>query len=1449
MTKLKKVRWKALLTVLFISGIGWIAYASQKVDPLETKLGEVAVELFGASDAFSASGLGKSKSKGLFSPKGKSNEVPAVPIRSNPAYTNAMVKVKELKTLIESESEKRSELPYESDKFQTLVEVSARYVDIQRAVYFNFLLNVHELGISPGAFNLDELNLRVNVGVGNQLLQMTELQRKFNIRHSANDPELNHIDLFIPHYDRMQVEIAALSMLKNKVEYQKLIHLMYLRDSLVNRWSMKRIMPGFGQENWTTPPSLYATFGDDKVSKPSEFKFSRDLGVEDRYQVRVVDTIDRLESLLEGKAIGSLTEYRRMVRKFYDFFPEFKGVPIDAEAVVANLYHVEETALKHAARRIILDSSFPQDDLSPDQIGSRVAVNAYKVRKAAILTTLIRRIKIDLATWQGYLEPDENGMVDESAVEDAINYIKIPAASLARAEKEIDPFFNDRNPVWKSAMSTAIAASLIQANPGGEVTAAKARFQEFFNRVLEGSGNGIFAVKQINAFEAAKRKLEAVPGRTAESLSRKLVPLSVQCYSGGMGYGTCTTWVNSNRYLSRLDARSDVGMSWVTPWTPGQLASLFSKKLEVIEKYDSQTWEKIKVLSDDQELMRVVGDFFESLNKRHTEAVKNKQAEYFKGIESLSKKLAKEIQKNPALDQKQSKYYQQITETYKKIEAVGLLPEESVLTEQMYQAAANDVFQEFVKKVSVAPKIDPPEPPAKSKYEDPLQVKPYVAVRDATYVAPPHVPDVKKILLDQYLKRAERVANLGKLFSLLGFGEELFKLYRYDSRLKGPSGEGVPFAVIESLYPKPDSVTLGKLGGAVKSTARTGKGQAISEIARTALSQKILSELIIADIYTRTPFLRIQQGEDEKSPTGLERLEKAYSQAKGWDRQMAKSIFLSLLDTAAHNDLGKVEEAVRVSPANPVQDETFRKIFKAQSYNRSVLISTLSESKASWVQSWDDELKKETRTTAEKWSDNMNRIAGVIFICSMIFLLWEFLPIMIPAIGGVIPTASAFFSGFSVLGMSGSVIAGFLSGSNIFVQIFFIATIAAQGQVAFFTLPPQLQYQKEIANSTVGMTLKSSRIVAPAERANRENIRMFQEEIRSAKIVTGIMAAVQVAFIPLQVKQLSRGFGQAGKVALTRFGASSPELAASMRQYSLSELVQKFGYAKGSKMYVERYTTALLTNKPIRAVNGGATIGQAQELLANSLGTHLANSTEVGALMEGRISYLKEKIAILLDQGKKYYGVTQGKKIKDFDEAVRMFFGKEISTLGFHLQSPQVKILIREKVAKALEQGLFTEIEHGSQKYLLKAFLLRTKAEKFMHEAAFLERQLGQLRNLEAAAGGTAGTREIFLDFTRLDQIETLDGLLKWGANHPEYQNSAFGKLLTEARRASKDYKIIVDDISRLTPKERAIHDAMNGKSDVVVNDDLTLKLGAGDDVSEGDEFLIVPGLSMGLKP
>ena len=1447
------LKWKILVPCFLILGGAWYSFAGGKTDPLNVKLEAVSKELFGTPDAWMVSGSGKGRVTGLFSPSASTGEVPTVALERNAAYEHALISIQELKTLIEEESEKRAPLDYSSEKYQTLVEVSAKYVEIQKALYLNFIGNIHERGLSPRSFDIDSLTLKVDAGVGGQLMLMTELQKKYSVRHLPGDTELSKVELFLPPYERMQIEIAGLSKVKSKVEYQKLIHLMHLRDSLVNRWSIMRLFSSpHGTEGAAFPPRHYAAFAEDVISKPSDFLFSKDLGVEDRYQVAIVDSLDGLIEVLQDQPLGGPAEYRKLVRDFYAAFNELKGLQIDAEAVVANLYHVEETALLHSAKQIVLESNFPEDDLGTTRIAERISLNAFRVRKAALLTTLLKRIKTDLATVRGYLEPDENGMVDAAAVDHAQDYIKLASPELKRAEKALDPYFNSISAKWRQKSQALIAGYYAKALPGGEATAARSRYAEFFNRMLESSLDGVSGVKQIRAYEQVKAKLDRVSSSTAESLRQSSVPLSERCTAAGMGMMVCETWINSDLYLSRLDAAADLGMARMNPWTPAQISFLFSKKIETIEKHDGDAWKLIEAAVKDEGQMKRVANFLEALNQKHQEAISKRQEEYSRKLQDLSVSLARDLTRNPDLDLKSSQTYGKIRELQQRIQDVGQTPEESVLTEQMYQAAASQVFSSYLTQLSYVPPTPKPEKPAPAP-KDPrrefLRIETPVAVRDATYVKPPVNP-LLTVGYPSKSQRAKKMAELGKLFSLLGFGDELFNQYKNAPALVDASRKPVPFVNVQPLIRKPDAGESSKIGYAIRAGQRSGKVSALSEIARSGAGQKLLAEAVMADVYTRNPFLRIQAGEDENSPTGLERLAGAYNLKSGWNREAAGKVFTSLLQTAITNDRNKVEEAVYANPTLPVQDANFKKIFRAQAHNRSLFISSQSGAKAGNLEHWDEQLKKETRTTAEKWSDGLSRVASYVFLASMIFLLWEFLPLLIPAVGAVIPSASAFFASFSVLGMSGSVIAGFLSGSNLLVQLFFLATVVAQGQVAFFTLPAQLQYQKELANSTVGLTGKTQRILAPSERVSRENIQKLQEEIHSAKLVTGVMAVVQVAFLPLQVKQLARGFGVSGKVALSRFGEASPGLVQSMKPYSLSELIAKHGYAKGSRMYFQRYTTAILENKPVPAVNGGAVVGQAQELLVNSLGTHLSNSSELASLFEARLNFLKEKVLSLREQSRRYFGVTQRVKTKDLDQAVKMFFGKELATLGFHMSHPEVKIAIRAKVAQAMEEGMFSEIEYGSEKYLLKSFLLRIKAEKFMHEAIFLKRSLDQLRSLELMAGGPVGTREVLSEFTRLDQFDTLDGLLRWASRNPEYQGTPFAEALDRARRATKDFKIIVDDINRLTPRERAAYQAMQGEADVIVNDDLTLKLGTGEKADPSqDEMLLLPGLSLGLEP
>jgi hypothetical protein len=1439
-------RWKLLVAGSLVL-LGVVAHAGRK-DALVDKLEAVSREFFGKTNAWQ---IGGSESKGLFSPDSQ-NQIPTIPIQSHAGYSTALSHLKDLKKAIEEESVKRSQLDYGSRKYENLVSVAAKYVEIQKALYLNLMCNVHELGVSPQAMDIDALNLKVEAGVGGQLMILTELQKRYSVRHVAGDKTLGKAELFIPPYERMSLEVLALTKAKTKVGYQKWVHLMHLRDSLVNRWAISRVFEKPLSEGIASPSKSYAIFAEETAKRPLGFEFSKDLGVEDRYEERITSQVEGLTQVLSNQPLGSPIQAIKMVREFYSSFAELRDASVAAEAIVADLYHVEESTLARTAKQVIVESSYPQDDLSASAIAERIATNAFRVRKASILATLIRRIRIDIAAWRGFLEPDENGMVSEEMAERAGGLIRLLPTDLALAEKAIDPLIDSIEASWKAKLVSKIEDYYRRNLAGGEAVATKRRYAEFFNRVLDDSIDGVLGAKQVKNYNAFRLKLRSVSYENAEKLKTSGVPVDIHCIPTGMGNAACNFKVNADAYLARLDAQADLGMSWVTPWLPSQIADIFSKKIEFIEKHDPATWKQIQSPVKDKALMKQVAAFLEELNRQHQQAIQAKQAGISKQILSLSTVLAKEITRNPNLDVKGTQTFRKIEALQKRLQDVGQTPEESVLTNELYTAAAHKVFKAYLDKISTPPvTVDNPAPeeakPATYPKRDymPRMIIPSrwetISPRDATYVKPVVSPQMISSYTPGNDRRAQKMVELGKLFSLLGFGQVFFGTYKYDSKLYY-QGKSVEFVVLGGLLPKPKPSENTLLGNLVRSTPRSPYPVALAEISRSAAAQRFLGESVMAATYTRAPFLRIQAGEGEDGPTGLERIEAAYDARNGWNRDKAHGFFLSLLQTAIQNDRNKVEDAILANPLAPSTDERFKKIFRAQAHNRSLLISAVANS--SQLKTWDAQLKSETRTTAEKWNDRVNTVATVLFCATIAFLLWEFLPVLIPALGASIPTASAFFGSFSVLGMSGSVLTGFLSGSNFFVQLFFMSMVVVNGQVAFFTLPAQLQYQKELANSTVGLTSMSHRIVAPAERASRENIQTLQDEIRMAKVVTGVIAVVQGAFLPLQIRQLSRGFGVSGKVALSRLGRANPALAESMRAYSLPEMVKELGYARGAKMYAQRYTTAFLEAKPVAAVNGGAHILQAQALLAESLSTHLSSSSEVIALFESRLTYLKDAILKNQQSAKKYFAISQGAKTKDMGERLNVFFAKELSRLGFRIMDPNLKIYIRERVAQAIQAGEFSEIEIGTEKHLLKAFLLRLNAEKLMQEAIFLRKAADHLKALEAASGGVADTREVFAGFVLFGDLKHLDDMLKWAIRNPEYEGSAFGSALRSARQARKDFNIIADDIQRLGPKERAHYEAMNGQADVVVDEELNLKLGAGEKIDpDADEFLVIPSL------
>jgi hypothetical protein len=329
----------------------------------------------------------------------------------------------------------------------------------------------------------------------------------------------------------------------------------------------------------------------------------------------------------------------------------------------------------------------------------------------------------------------------------------------------------------------------------------------------------------------------------------------------------------------------------------------------------------------------------------------------------------------------------------------------------------------------------------------------------------------------------------------------------------------------------------------------------------------------------------------------------------------------------------------------------------------------------------------------------------------------------------------------------------------------------------------------------------------------------------------------------MQVKGFLRWSGASGRAALSRLGATSPEVAQAIQPISLNSLVKEHGVAKGGRMYLERYRAALVANKAISSVNGGAVIADVEHMLTNSLHARLPDSASLTPLLQARIVSIGEEVLRLRERAMRYFNIVQGGKPQTMEEAVRVFVGKELGHIKFRLQDPMVRIGIEESFYRAVLQGQIPEVAAGSEKHLITVFLHLHEMESLMGEAVFLQSQVQRIQALEAAAGASVDTGVIFAEFSRLQNFRALEHLLEWGARRSELQASGFGRVLEDAHKATRDFRVLVDDISKLTPREQHIYKAMQGNVHVVVTQDLTLQLGAFDPAAvEKTDFLLLPG-------
>ena len=1425
-------RFRFRFAFLAILGVGFAAYATLKKDPLEKKYEEVEKVVFGNGGG----------SEGLFSWDGETKDAPTIPLRNNPAYIDAQKKVFELKEMIERETVRRKDDSEQSEKFQTLLDVCSKYIEIQKIFHLNYLANLHEGKVRQGEFQVDNLNLKLNSRVGFQFILKKEFQQKFHVRHSKNDPNPGQVELFIPPYERTQLEATALGRVKSKLNYQKLLHLSHLRDGLVNRWALKRVVPSMIHEGLSAPPRGYDSFSGETVNRPSSFAFFRDLEVEDRYQTRIKDPLQELRKALQNMPLASEPEYRDLVREYFDAFSQFDHFQFDPAPMVANLFDLEERALEDTSEALILEANFPQDELTSAGIAERTARSAFQVRKSGILKALLQKAKLELAIWNLYVEPDEDGMVSQEAFTEAARFFKIPESDIVRAAKVVDSRLRRWEESWRVRMREKIKALYRDRILPAEKTAARKRYESFFRQTLKSAAPGMFYLKQLEHYDAVRNQIGKITESDLNSLNHQTIPLTVECAASGAAVGvissSCVTRVRADYYLSGLDASADMGMSWVIPWTSEQIRTLLQEKIRLLKEENPTKFEEIKDVVQDPGIEY----FFNELKKREEKLILAKKLDLQSEKQKISEKLAVFLERNPGAVMEETALYREMSQLQERIESVGIDHRESVLTGEMYESAALTAIanriDDLYRKIPDALKELEKDRGQESSKE--FKVRATIMAPDALTVNLTGKKDAENRMRLVVTNRRNTMIALGKAFTLLGFHKTLLAPFwsKIGVVVSDYRGSGA-VSHLETTFPKPDANTRKIFGDLIRNDPREARGDALSEITRSAWSQRTLAESAVEKIYLQAPFLRIREGDDLMAPTGLERLSKAFSPVGGWNQPQARAIFDSLIQTAVRNDAGKVENAILARPDLPGEDPGFKKIFKAQATQRALLQASFFGQKKEELGQWEEELRLETRTTSEVWNDRFISFSQWMMVPILVFLLWELMPVLVPAFGFSFSTASAVFSGFA----GGPILLGALNGSNFLVQLFFISTVATQGHVAFFTLPAQMQYEREIANSTVGLSGSSERIALPSERVSTEQLALKAEEVESARMMTGVGAAVQLVFLPMQVKSFLRWSGVSGRVALHSLGRASPEMAQAVEAPSLESLIRQHGYSKGSRLYLDRYRAAVLKGKPVSAVNGAAQLSDAQKMLANALGVKLSNSSELAAFLEARIAHIGTEEAAVLEEARNHFQVVRGSKVRTVEEAVRLQIGAALAKIKFRLQRPAFRIGIRKSFKQAVLRGMNQEMAQGTENHLLRAFILLKEAESLMQEAAFLRWQVARIRELEASAGGAVGTTELFLDFTRLQNLRNLDDLLEWGVRQSKYGGTSFGRLLEDARKSSKDFKIIAEDIQNLSPRDREILGGRNGEVDVIIGEDFQLHAAPAKGFSgEEVDFYIVPG-------
>ena len=403
-----------LVVTLLLAMVGVTVIAGNKTDPLL----KVIADLESASDQtfidlkhVETSGELKDRRRELTSPE----------------VLSLVEKMKIAKSAIEAEVQLRAELAVDDAKIAILGDVSSRYLDVQRRLYFNLLKNAHyrigdEKTYSPSMY--DSLNLHINHAAAIFLTQSDDYRLGYNFWH-VKDAAGNYdqIEMGLTPGDKDHEEEVILQDRLSDASYSKLILFVSARNRISNQWGIQRV----SQEVRVPDPALNSCAENllsfsHPWSRGSYFEY---LQKSDRFEEFDVKLISGLPEVTYDQPLLSAAAFTAVVEKFFHNLPHFDEpnnklsvIHLMAVSSSTTVDEINKNLAESPARMLnemelewkspkkekngkdgnilaitaIINSNYHSDDWSDEAVADRIAWIAFKTRYRGMLDSMLTKL-------------------------------------------------------------------------------------------------------------------------------------------------------------------------------------------------------------------------------------------------------------------------------------------------------------------------------------------------------------------------------------------------------------------------------------------------------------------------------------------------------------------------------------------------------------------------------------------------------------------------------------------------------------------------------------------------------------------------------------------------------------------------------------------------------------------------------------------------------------------------------------------------------------------------------------------------------------------------------------------------------------------------------------------------------------------------------------------------